>query len=251
MRVDLYLVRCGKAESRQKAKGMIEGGGVLLDGKPLKKPSFEVDETISHEITIQGEVLPYVSRGGLKLEGAIEAFRLDVSGLVCVDFGASTGGFTDCLLQKGAKKVFAIDSGSDQLHPSLRVDSRVVCMEKCNARYLTLADIGGTFVDLCVCDLSFISQVKIYDAVCAVLKGGGRFVSLIKPQFEAGREHLNKHGIVKDLRVHAKVKEQIVLSAKEKGLFCLGIVESPIQGGDGNIEYLALFEKRREEGENG
>lgn len=244
MRADQYLVFSRKAESRQKAKGMIEGGAVYIGGEKVSKCSENVDETLMPEVEIRGETLKYVSRGGLKLEGAMMAFGLSFEGVTAADIGSSTGGFTDCLLQNGAAKVYAVDSGTNQLHPKLRGDPRVCVMENFNARNLTEEDLGGK-VDLCVCDLSFISQTKVYDAIESVLRPGGLFVSLIKPQFEAGREHLNKHGIVKDVRVHQKVKENIVAEALAHRLRCLGITDSPITGGDGNHEYLALF--RREE----
>lgn len=244
MRADRYLVEQGITESRKKAKDLIEAGNVFACGKQVSKASQLIAE--GTEIELRGEILPYVSRGGLKLQGAFDAFGIEVSGKTAVDFGASTGGFTDCLLQRGAKKVFAVDSGSDQLHPRLRADARVVCMENRNARTLTPDDIGGEKVDLAVCDLSFISQTKIYGAVCAVLAEGGLFISLIKPQFEAGREYLNKHGIVRDERIHERVKNTIADEARRMGLRCLGMTESPITGGDGNREYLALFRKESE-----
>ncbi len=249
MRADLYLVAIGQAQSRQKAKVLIESGSVVIDGKALKKAALEIDDTVVHRVEVQGDVMPYVSRGGLKLKGAIDAFALDVRGMRAVDFGASTGGFTDCLLQHGVREVYAVDAGRDQLHASLRADARVHCMEMCNARYLTLADLGGEAVDICVCDLSFISQTKIYDAVLSVLKEGGLFISLIKPQFEAGPRALNKHGIVRDEKLRAMAKESVILAARAKGLVCLAVVDSPITGGDGNKEYLALFRKETAGGE--
>lgn len=243
MRADLYLVSLGIAESRQKAKNLIDAGNVCANGKTVKKASQEIDVASQPSITLIGQIMPYVSRGGLKLEEALKAFSVDVKDMLAIDFGASTGGFTDCLLQNGAKKVISVDSGSDQLHPKLKHDARVVSMENCNARYLTLADIGGEQADIAVCDLSFVSQTKIYDTVRGVLKDGGIFISLIKPQFEAGREYLNKHGIVKDERVRLRVKDFIRDEARRKGLKCLGMTDSPISGGDGNKEYLAIFRK--------
>ncbi len=243
MRADVILVEMGLAESRQKAKGLIEAGNVYFGGAQVKKAAAEIDPARASELELRGETMPYVSRGGYKLEEALRAFSIDVCGLICVDFGASTGGFTDCLLQHGAAKVIAVDSGRDQLHPRLRDDARVTCMENCNARYLTAEAIGGEKADLAVCDLSFISQTKIYAAVNAVLKDGGCFVSLIKPQFEAGREYLNKHGVVRDVRVHERVKQMIRDEAARAGFLCLGMTDSPILGGDGNKEFLAFFKK--------
>lgn len=240
MRADLLLVRKGLCESRQRAQNLIKDGNAYADGISIAKPSADISETA--DLELRGTVMPYVSRGGLKLEGALDAFLIDVHGMTVADIGASTGGFTDCLLQHGAKKVFAIDSGSGQLHPRLREDARVVCMENCNARFLTAADIG-TEVDLVVCDLSFISQTKVYGAVVSLLREGGCFVSLIKPQFEAGKACLNKHGIVRDERVHQRVKQAIRDEAMIYGLRCRGMIESPITGGDGNREYLACFQK--------
>lgn len=242
MRLDLWLTEKGFAESRQKAKILLSDGKVLIDGRPVTKAAFEMTPEKESTAEVIGEALPYVSRGGLKLKGAIDGFGLAVSGLTCLDLGASTGGFTDCLLKEGAKSVIAVDSGTAQLHQSLRADHRVTVMENTNARFLTPSDIG-TFVDLVVCDLSFISQTKVYGAVASVLKDGGKFVSLIKPQFEAGREHIGKNGIVRDPKVYETVRLAIVKEAARFGLICEGIIDSPITGGDGNREFLALFKK--------
>ena len=239
MRVDLALVERGLCESRTKAQALIAAGAVTADGKTVRKPSLDV--LTDCVLSVRQEAMPFVSRGGLKLQGALDAFDLDVTDLVAVDLGASTGGFTDCLLRRGARRVYAIDAGRDQLHPSLRADPRVISREGLNARDLDVDAIGGEKADLMVCDLSFISQTKVYDSVCRLLKVGGHFISLIKPQFEAGPAYLNKHGIVRDERVHRRVKEQIRSAAREQGLICLGMADSPIAGGDGNREYLALF----------
>ncbi len=246
MRIDKYLFENGYAQSRQKAREIIEAGMVYIDKKQITKPSYDFDPTLkTPEVT--GKPYVYVSRGGVKLEKALEHFKIDVNDLTAADIGSSTGGFTDCLLRRGAKKVFAIDSGTDQLHESLRKDDRVVVMENFNARALGLDSLGER-VDIAVCDLSFISQKYIYQPVTEILKENGLFVSLIKPQFEAGREHLSKNGIVKDKKIHKRVIEALISEAAGYKLYCRGVIISPIQGGDGNIEYLALF--RFSESEN-
>ncbi len=248
MRLDVWLTAHGYAESRRKAQLLIGDGKVYLSGKQITKDAYDMSDDRENELEVRGEPLPYVSRGGLKLKGAIDGFSLDVKGLVCLDLGASTGGFTDCLLKEGAAKVFAVDSGTAQLHPSLRSDPRVVSMENTNARSLCPVDLG-TLVDLTVCDLSFISQTKVYPAVSSVLKEDGRFVSLIKPQFEAGKEAVGKNGIVRDPKVYDKVILSIRIAAAEAGFTCLGVIPSPIEGGDGNREFLALFRKIKKEEE--
>ena len=238
MRFDIFLTENNYFESRKKSSDAIKSGWVYVDGKCITKPSYEIDGDVN--IEIKGDVCKYVGRGGLKLEKAIEEFSIDTTDKVCIDIGSSTGGFTDCLLQNGAKKVFAVDSGRDQLHMSLRNDERVVCMEGFNARYLTDEDIGEK-CDLAVMDVSFISQTLLYDAVSKVLKDGGLFVSLVKPQFEAGKSGIGKNGIVKDEKVRRSVCEKIKECAKIYGLENVSIIDSPILGGDGNKEYLALF----------
>lgn len=242
-RLDKYLAEQKIAESRTRAAAMIEAGLIRVNGTVQKKPSFDVPEGALVEKT--GELIPYVSRGGLKLEGALDAFGLNVSGLICADVGSSTGGFTDCLLQRGAVRVYAIDSGRDQLHPSLRADARVVVMEECNARMLSPGLLGEQ-VDLVVTDVSFISQTLLHDPISSVLKDGGIFVSLIKPQFEVGRENLGKGGIVKNPKVRREAARRVMASAQIAGLSPEKIIPSPIAGGDGNIEYLALFVKQTE-----
>ncbi len=239
MRIDKYLFEKGHAQSRQKAREIVEAGFVYIDGKQITKPSYDFDPELKVP-EVKGKPYVYVSRGGVKLEHALRCFDIDVDGLVCADIGSSTGGFTDCLLRGGAKKVFAIDSGSDQLHESLRSNGKVVVMENFNARELG-EEILGEKVDIAVCDLSFISQRLIYPPVTRILKENGLFISLIKPQFEAGREYLSKSGIVKDKKIHKKVIDSLLSAASEHKLYCYGVSVSPIQGGDGNIEYLALF----------
>lgn len=241
MRLDKYLAEHALADSRTRAAQMIEAGLIRVNGAVQKKSSFDVPEGASVEVA--GQLLPYVSRGGLKLKGALDAFGISPSGLVCADIGASTGGFTDCLLQEGAVKVFAIDSGRDQLHEKLRSDLRVVSMESFNARNLTLAHLGEA-VDLAVTDVSFISQTLLHAPIASILKDGGIFVSLIKPQFEAGRENLGKGGIVKDPKVRREAARRVLVSAMTAGLAPVAVTVSPITGGDGNVEYLAYFRKQ-------
>lgn len=236
-RLDVFLVDAGYAESRSKAKTMIEAGEVFLDGKCCTKVSTQV-ETPSVEIRKTGP--QFVGRGGYKLYGALKAFRVEVHGMTAVDIGASTGGFTQCLLMAGASRVYAVDAGRDQLHPTLRNDPRVVCMEGCNARELE-EDMLGTRCDLCVMDVSFISQSLLYPAVTRVLREDGLFISLIKPQFEAGKARVGKGGLVRDLRTHCNVITGLISQAAENGLYCRSLIRSPIDGGDGNREYLALY----------
>ncbi len=238
MRIDVYMQKSGLSESRSKAQAMISAGTVMLNGSRVKKPSEQVSETDSVTVT---EPLRFVSRGGEKLLGAIEAFNIDVSEKVCVDLGASTGGFTDCLLQFGAKKVYAVDCGSDQLHPTLRSDPRVISMERLNARTLT-SELLGERCDIAVMDVSFISQTLLYEAVCDVLRPGGQLVSLIKPQFETARSALGGGGILRDKKERIRAIKRVLANAEECGLALRAITSSPIKGGDGNREYLALFE---------
>ena len=241
MRLDKYLTEAGFAESRTRAARLIESGKVAVDGKAITKSAFEVPD--GAKVTVAQDDCPYVSRGGLKLQGALDAFGIDPCGMVCADIGASTGGFTHCLLTKGAIRIYAVDSGRDQLHSSLRQDGRVVSMEGCNARYLTAADLGE-LVDLAVTDVSFISQTLLHNVIASLLKEGGGFVSLIKPQFEVGRENLGKGGIVKNPNVRREAARRVMASAMAAGLAPIAIVPSPITGGDGNIEYLAHFIKQ-------
>lgn len=241
MRLDKYLAEHALADSRTRAAQMIGAGLIKVNGILQKKPSFDVPEGATVEVT--GDLLPYVSRGGLKLKGALDAFGIRPDGMICADIGASTGGFTDCLLQEGAVKVYAIDSGRDQLHEKLRADPRVVSMESFNARGLTPARLGEQ-VDLAVTDVSFISQTLLHEAIASILKDGGVFVSLIKPQFEAGRENLGKGGIVKNPKVRREAARRVLASAIAAGLAPIAVTASPITGGDGNVEYLAYFCKQ-------
>ena len=239
MRADVFLFTHGFAESRSQAAVLI-GNGVYISGKKIPKPSFIIpDDTPAHAVNIEKK-LPFVSRGGLKLESALIAFHLEVAGFCVLDIGASTGGFTDCLLRYGADFVYALDVGHGQLAPSLAADPRVENIEGCNARYMA-PSLFSRHIDMAVTDISFISQKLIYGAVRGLLDDGAPFVSLIKPQFEAGRENIGKGGIVKDPRVHERVIRDIRVSALASGLAMRGICPSPIAGGDGNREYTALF----------
>lgn len=241
MRADLFLSENNYAKSRSVAAELIKSG-VKINGVKIEKPSQNVPDGLeSYDVEIS-EPRKYVSRGGIKLEAALEKFRVSPQGLVCADIGASTGGFTDCLLSHGAEKVYAIDVGHGQLDDKIASDPRVVSMEGVNARSLTAAMIGRR-VPLVVMDVSFISQAQIYDAVYDVLEAGGTLVSLIKPQFEAGPENVGKGGIVKDAAVRREVIRRLKDEAKKRGLDMRAVTESPIQGGDGNVEYLALFKK--------
>ncbi len=240
MRLDKYLAERGIAESRTRAEKQILAGGVSVDGVVIRKPSFDIDESAEHTVELScGE--KYVSRGGLKLEGALDAFGVDVSGLNVIDVGASTGGFTHCLLMRGAVSVTALDSGHGQLHLTIRNDSRVRVIEGYNARSINVADVG-TF-DGAVMDVSFISQALILPSLVNIIRDGGFYIGLIKPQFEAGRAALNKNGVVKNARDRERAVRAVVDCACGLGLKLCGLITSPIEGGDGNIEYLAYFRK--------
>ncbi|MBE6539090.1 MAG: TlyA family RNA methyltransferase [Ruminococcaceae bacterium] len=238
MRADIYLAQFGYAKSRQSAKTMIEKGSATIDGRVIEKPSEQIDETVEHNIEVIAE--KYVCRGALKLEGALEDFSLDVTDMTAIDIGASTGGFTDVLLKRGARKVYAVDSGHGQLDTSLDNDSRVVNVEGYNARYLKRSDFPYLF-DIAVMDVSFISQTYIHSGIADVLCDDGILISLIKPQFEAGRSAIGKNGIVKKREDREAALMRVIDSARSFGLYCRELMRSPIDGGDGNIEYLALF----------
>ena len=243
MRLDLYLVTYLYVESRQKAQRLIKSGCVSIDGRLADKASAEIDDSVEHSVEItETESERYVSRGGLKLEGALRAFDISPEGYTCADIGASTGGFTDCLLQNGAKKVYAFDSGKSQLHPSLVSDERVVSKEGFNARYMT-ADDTGEPVDLVVMDVSFISQTLIIPQLVNIMKTDGIFITLVKPQFEAGRAALGKNGVVKRKEDRLAAVLRVLDCAQSKGLAFKGLIPSPIKGGDGNEEFLAYFQR--------
>lgn len=239
MRIDKYLVTRGLVSGREGAKRLIEAGAVSVNGQTVYKPSFEVSAGDAVGVR-EDENRSYVSRGALKLEAAMQAFELDVAGLVALDIGASTGGFTDCLLRHGAARVYALDAGVGQLHPTFAAHPRVVGIDKYNARNLCFADFGFCF-DMAVMDVSFISQTLIIPALPAVLKAGAPFVSLIKPQFEAGRQNIGKGGIVKSAAARREAVTRVLDCAAAHGFGCRGIIPSPITGGDGNLEYLACF----------
>ncbi len=240
-RLDVLLVERGLAPSREKAKAVIMSGDVFVNGQREDKAGAVFDpEKVN--IEVKADKLKYVSRGGLKLEKAMSVFDINLEGMTCMDIGASTGGFTDCMLQNGAKKVFAIDVGHGQLAWSLRNDERVVCMEKTNFRYTKPEDIGET-VDFASVDVSFISLTKILEPAVNIIRDGARMVCLIKPQFEAGREEVGKKGVVRDKKVHESVIQKIVDYVPTIGFNILGLDYSPVKGPEGNIEYLLYIEK--------
>lgn len=236
MRADVFLTVYGFADSRSRAKQLIEQGCVFRNGKAISKPSEELDDDAREEISVR-DAMPYVSRGGLKLEAALDAFRLEVSGISALDIGASTGGFTDCLLQRGAARVCAVDAGAGQLAAKLQSDPRVRSLEHCNARDLTVQAVGEQ-VSLIVMDVSFISATYIIPRFPELLAPTGDAICLVKPQFEVGRERIGKGGIVKDPRAHRAAVESVFAAARSVGLHPVGLIASPIFGGDGNREFL-------------
>ncbi|MCI8818254.1 MAG: TlyA family RNA methyltransferase [Oscillibacter sp.] len=239
-RLDLLLVERGLEESRQRAQAVIMSGQVFVDGRRVDKSGAAVAETA--RIEIRGDKLPYVSRGGWKLEKAMAVFPIRLERAVCADIGASTGGFTDCMLQNGAAKVFAVDVGRGQLAWKLRNDPRVVCLERTNARYLSREQVPEELAFASV-DVSFISLKLILPPLAALLGKGGQVVSLVKPQFEAGREKVGKKGVVRDPAVHLEVLERFFDHAAAAGLSVRGLTYSPIRGPEGNIEYLGWLQK--------
>lgn len=239
-RLDILLVERGLQESRQKAQATIMSGLVFVDGQRVDKAGTAVLPEASVEI--RGHTLRYVSRGGLKLEKAMTTFGLTLEGKVCADIGASTGGFTDCMLQNGAQKVYAVDVGYGQLDWKLRNDPRVACMERINARYLTREQIPDP-LDFASIDVSFISLKLIFPALFQLLNEDGHIACLIKPQFEAGREKVGKKGVIRDPSVHLEVLENFMIHAKESNFTVLGVTYSPIRGPEGNIEYLGYLKK--------
>ena len=243
-RLDVLLGKKGLAPSREKAKAVIMAGSVYVDGQKEDKAGSVFDEE-SAQIEVRGHVLPYVSRGGLKLEKALKVFPITLTNKICMDIGASTGGFTDCMLQNGAAKVYSVDVGYGQLDWKLRQDERVVCMEKTNFRYMTPEDIPDV-LDFASVDVSFISLDKILTPAYALLKEQGEMVALIKPQFEAGREKVGKKGVVRDPKVHEEVISRIVRHADEVSFEVLDLSYSPIRGPEGNIEYLIHLKKNPE-----
>ena len=248
MRADVFLFKCGIAKSRSHAAALI-ASGVTINGVKIQKPSADVPpETEKSAIAVLSPT-EYVGRGGIKLRHALKMFGINAHGLIAVDLGASTGGFTDCLLRSGAKKVYAVDVGHDQLDMSLRADSRVVNIEGKNARTLTKNDFPDK-IDIVTSDLSFISQALVYGAVSDVLCDGGSFISLIKPQFEAGREEVGKKGVVRDKAVHLSVIESVLSFAPTVGMTVMGLDFSPIKGPEGNREYLCYMKKGVQEADH-
>lgn len=242
-RLDVLLTEGGYAPSREKAKAMVQSGIVYVNGLRQNKASMNWDDETA-VIEVRGQGLRYVSRGGLKLEKALQVFPIDLQNRVCMDIGASTGGFTDCMLQNGASYVYAIDVGSGQLHARLRQDTEHVrCMEQTNFRYLRPEDLDGPRPTFASCDVSFISLSRILPAAYEILPQGGEMVALVKPQFEAGRSKVGKKGVVKDPAVHAEVLETVTGYAMTQGFDIAGLDYSPIRGPEGNIEYLLYLRK--------
>jgi 23S rRNA (cytidine1920-2'-O)/16S rRNA (cytidine1409-2'-O)-methyltransferase len=242
-RIDKLLHERGLAESRSKAQAMVMAGIVLVDEKRAEKASETFPVEASIRIKGDSPESRYVGRGGLKLEAALREFRIDPTGYTCLDVGASTGGFTDCLLQHGAARVVAVDAGTNQLVWKLREDPRVEVREKTNARALKAEDFGSDF-DLIVIDVSFISVAKIVPVLPPLLKDGGRVIILIKPQFEVGKGEVGKGGIVREPEKHGRVVNEVNSCAEAYGLVPLGVIDSPITGAEGNKEFLGLYEKR-------
>ena len=234
-RLDVLLVERLYADTRSKAQAIIMSGNVYVNGQKADKPGTSFEETV--EIEVRGAVCPYVSRGGLKLEKALRDFGVKVDGFVCSDSGASTGGFTDCLLQQGARKVFAIDVGYGQLDWKIRSDERVVVMERTNIRYVTPEDLGEP-LDLSVIDVSFIGLEIVLPTIKTLLKPTGQVLCLIKPQFEAGKENVGKKGVVRDPKIHQMVLDNFVSLVDGLGFKILGLTFSPVKGPEGNIEFL-------------
>ncbi len=234
-RLDVVLVEQGFAESRQKAQATIMSGLVYVNGQKVEKSGHPTDDTAL--IEVRGKTLKYVSRGGLKLEKAMSVFPIELNGKIAADIGASTGGFTDCMLQNGAKKVYAVDVGYGQLAWSLRSDPRVICLERTNARYLTKEQIPDP-LDFASIDVSFISLKLILPALRPLLADGGQIACLVKPQFEAGKDKVGKKGVVRDPDVHLEVLEHFLEHAAQADFYVAGLTYSPIRGPEGNIEYL-------------
>ena len=244
-RLDVLLTEQGYADTRSKAQAIIMSGMVYVNGQKADKPGISYEDTV--ELEVRGQTCPYVSRGGLKLEKALRDFGVDPTGFVCSDSGASTGGFTDCLLQQGAAKVFAIDVGYGQLDWKIRSDPRVVVMERTNIRYVTPEQLGEP-LDLSVVDVSFISLKIVLPAIKQLLRPTGQVLCLIKPQFEAGREKVGKKGVVRDPEVHREVLDEFVSLAKSLDFTILGLTFSPVKGPEGNIEFLGHLTLEQKDG---
>ena len=247
-RLDVLLVKRNLAESREKAKAIIMSGNVFVEGNREDKAGTMFEDSVA--IEVKGSTLKYVSRGGLKLEKAVEVFGVVLSDKICMDVGASTGGFTDCMLQNGAVKVYSVDVGHGQLAWKLRNDERVVCMEKTNIRYVTDADVPDK-IDFVSIDVSFISLTKVLLPVKALMKENAQMVCLIKPQFEAGREKVGKKGVVREPEIHEEVIHMVMDYAESIGMWLLGLDFSPVKGPEGNIEYLLWLKNQKEETSGG
>ena len=246
-RLDVLLVKKGFYPSREKAKSAIMAGLVFVDGQISDKAGMSIN--IDCDIKVKQDICPYVSRGGLKLEKAIDLFSIDLKDKVCMDVGASTGGFTDCMLMNGAAKVYAVDVGYGQLAWKLRSDSRVINIEKCNFRYFDQSQVDEE-IDFMSMDVSFISLKLIFPMATKLLKDGGSILCLVKPQFEAGRQQVGKNGIVRDINVHVEVIEKVISYARENELIAKNLTFSPITGAKGNIEYLLHLNKQKNIGYN-
>jgi len=246
-RLDVLLVKKGFYPSREKAKSAIMAGLVFVDGQISDKAGMSIN--IDCDIKVKQDLCPYVSRGGLKLEKAIDLFSIDLKDKVCMDVGASTGGFTDCMLMNGAAKVYAVDVGYGQLAWKLRSDSRVINIEKCNFRYFDQSQVDEE-IDFMSMDVSFISLKLIFPMATKLLKDGGSILCLVKPQFEAGRQQVGKNGIVRDINVHVEVIEKVISYARENELIAKNLTFSPITGAKGNIEYLLHLNKQKNIGYN-
>ena len=242
IRLDVYLVDKGMVQSRERAKALIMAGQVYVDNQKCDKAGMTVNE--ASFVEVRGETLKYVSRGGLKLEKAMQEFPITLEGKITMDVGASTGGFTDCMLQNGAVKVYSVDVGYGQLAWKLRNDERVVNMERTNIRYVTEENIDDK-IDFASIDVSFISLKLVLPVVYKLLSENGEVAALVKPQFEAGREQVGKKGVVRDINVHYQVAENAVKTAKEAGFYPAGFSFSPIKGPEGNIEYLLYLKKQK------
>lgn len=240
-RLDVLLVERGLAETRTRAQALVLAGQVVVGDQRVDKPGTRVP--VDAELRLKGEVLPYVSRGGLKLKAAIDAFHLDVRGHVCADIGASTGGFTDCLLQEGAARVHAIDVGWGQLHEKLRADGRVVSRERVNARHLTDEELPEP-VGVVVIDVSFISLKLVLPAVLPKLSPGGLLIALVKPQFEVGRDRIDKGGVVRDAEARREAIDDVTAFVRGEGLEVVGRIDSPVPGPAGNVEALLVARRR-------
>jgi 23S rRNA (cytidine1920-2'-O)/16S rRNA (cytidine1409-2'-O)-methyltransferase len=243
IRLDNLITQKGLAESRQKAQGMIMAGIVRVDGRKVDKSGTLI--SLEAEVTVKGKTCPYVSRGGIKLQGALDEFQIQVEGSVALDIGASTGGFTDCLLQYGATRVYAVDVGYGQIDWKLRCDKRVVVCDRTNARYLS-TDNFEEMIDLIVIDVSFISLTKILPATVGILTDEGEILALVKPQFEVGRSEVGKKGVVRDPQKHKSAIESVINAAEGLGYSCCGIARSPITGPKGNVEFFVRLNRKEE-----